>query len=182
MLIFEGRASDKFSAVSRKWHLVGGGSVPSESARPQVYSTRNTVNIFEDLVFLRYSPNFFLGDQQSSLPKPLMRSVYNMWLSDHVTFWFLCTLTGISLGDLRSGGFVSGIMDSSWIHCQHSFVHPTGSAKEGATESRINLNVLQYWKVPCATEEMAQRLRALGVIVEVLDSVPSSHIVAHNCQ
>jgi hypothetical protein len=41
-------------------------------------------------------------------------------------------------------------------------------------------HALSYVKKSCGAGEMAQRLRALTALPEVLSSIPSNHMVAHN--
>jgi hypothetical protein len=43
------------------------------------------------------------------------------------------------------------------------------------TENKNN-----FLKIKCRAGEMAQRLRALTDLSEVLSSIPSNHMVAHN--
>jgi hypothetical protein len=46
--------------------------------------------------------------------------------------------------------------------------------------SRSWFSILTFKKYYCQTEEMAQWLRALTALPEVLSSIPNNHLVAHN--
>jgi hypothetical protein len=44
----------------------------------------------------------------------------------------------------------------------------------------INTNVIHSWRKYWGAGDMAQRVRALTALPEVLSSIPSNHMVAHN--
>ena len=45
----------------------------------------------------------------------------------------------------------------------------------------INKNLLYCFETSVGVGEMAQQLRALTALSEALSSIPSNHMVAHNC-
>jgi hypothetical protein len=58
---------------------------------------------------------------------------------------------------------------------QETSVHPRADCS-----SSTGVPFLQYKKTHGGAGEMAQQLRALTALPEVLSSIPSNHMVAHN--
>ena len=85
-------------------------------------------------------------------------------LTNHWWDWEMELLTGKTVQPRRLNREVCGSWESPGRHAQDQCSVPSMEKKE----------------VPCGAGEMALRLRALVALPEVLSSIPSNHMVAHN--